>query len=191
LKDTYQDSHIIPRLRDGLGIRIIAFFRCSCHATSHCFKPAMHYKFVRSLKKISLCLSSSHHYVVPRLQALLNKGNIEITQKSLKLFSNIMDVLRQLILKARGIREYLTSSLRAELHSRITNSYLEFTCINAVLIFLIMSLFASTIRRSSRTLLNQSTPRVRTRPQDHSTSELTSDSPHYPAQCISNRSRCV
>ena len=144
----------------------------------------------KKLEKICLCLSSSHHYVVPRLQALLKKGNIEITQKSLKLFSN-MDVLRQLILKARAIREYLTSSLRAELHSRIPNSYLEFTCMNAVLIFLIMSLFASTIRRSSRTLLNQPTPHVRTRPQDHSTSELTSDSPHYPAQCISNRSRCV
>ena len=85
----------------------------------------------------------------------------------------------------------ITSSLRAELHSRIINSYLEFTCMNAVLIFLVMSLFASTIRRSSRTLLNRSTPRVRTRPQHHSTSELTSDSPHYPAQCISNRYRCV
>ena len=160
---------------------------------SHCFKPAMYYRFVRSLKKYR-CLSGSHRYVVPRLQALL--PNIKQRQcwdysETIKLFWDIVDMLRKLILKACAIPEYLTSSLRAELHSRITNSYLEFTCMNAVLIFPLMSLFASTIRGSSRTLLNRSTPRVRTRPQDHSTSELTSDSPNYPARCISNRSRCV
>lgn len=67
----------------------------------------MYYRFVRSLKKYRcacLALIVTSYRAFKHYFQILNKGNIEITQ-IIKLFSDIVDVLRKLILKACAIPE--------------------------------------------------------------------------------------